>query len=84
MVKILGVTNKSLLVPLKLCCGFIPLRLVNVARFAGTDPEDALNEATRKFIERFARVEDAARSEGKSVDSMTLEELDALWENVKK
>lgn len=64
--------------------GDLLFSVVNVARFAGTDPEDALNEATRKFIERFARVEDAARSEGKSVDSMTLEELDALWENVKK
>ena len=64
--------------------GDLLFSVVNVARFAGTDPEDALNKATRKFIERFARVEDTARSEGKSVDSMTLEELDALWENVKK
>ena len=63
--------------------GDLLFSVVNVARFAGADPEDALNAATRKFIERFSRVEDAASGMGKRMDSMSLDELDALWENVK-
>lgn len=63
--------------------GDLLFSVVNVARFAGADPEDALNAATRKFIERFSRVEEAASRMGKRMDSMSLDELDALWENVK-
>ncbi len=63
--------------------GDLLFSVVNVARFAGTDPEDALNAATGKFTERFARVEEAARREGRDMKDMSLEELDALWEIVK-
>lgn len=63
--------------------GDLLFSVVNVARFAGTDPEDALNRATRKFVERFSKVEDAARNAGKTMDSMSLADLDALWEKVK-
>lgn len=63
--------------------GDLLFSVVNAARFAGTDPEDALNGATRKFTERFAEVEAAAIEEGRDMKDMSLDELDALWENVK-
>ena len=45
-VNTLGVTNTSELVPLKFCCGFIPLRCVNVARFS----IDAFRRNDLRFI----------------------------------
>lgn len=52
---------------------------VNVARFADTDPEGALNATTEKFIRRFSYVERAAAAQGKSMEDMTLREMDDLW-----
>ena len=57
---------------------------VNVARFAGVDPEVALSKACDKFIARFARVEQAARDAGRPMEDMSLTELDTLWEQAKK
>ena len=57
---------------------------VNVSRFLKTDPEDALNAATDKFIGRFAKVEELAAAQGRSMEGMTLEELDKLWEQAKQ
>ena len=56
---------------------------VNVARFLKADPEDALNRATDKFIHRFQKVEEFAAAQGRSMEGMTLEELDKLWEQAK-
>lgn len=57
---------------------------VNVSRFLKVDPEDALNGATDKFIGRFRKVEAQASAQGRSMEGMTLEELDKLWESAKK
>lgn len=57
---------------------------VNVARFVKADPEDALSAACDKFARRFRGVEDAARSQGRALEDMTLEEMDALWDGVKR
>ena len=57
---------------------------VNVARFVQADPEETLNRATDKFIARFHRVEEQAAREGRSLEGMTLEELDQLWETAKR
>ena len=54
---------------------------VNVARFAKVDPEEALVNATRKFIRRFAKMEQMA---GDSLSGMTLEEMDKLWDAAKQ
>ena len=56
---------------------------VNVARFVHTDPEQAIQNATDKFMRRFARVEQAAKAAGKSLSDMNLAEMDALWDEVK-
>ena len=50
---------------------------VNVSRFVKVDTEEALTRATDKFIDRFRRVEAQAEAEGRSMEEMSLAELDA-------
>lgn len=57
---------------------------VNVARFAKVEPEEALERACDKFIRRFARVEQGAHAAGKTLEDMTLAEMDALWDAAKE
>jgi tetrapyrrole methylase family protein/MazG family protein len=56
---------------------------VNVTRFLGIDPEEALNLTSERFIRRFSDVEDQARLSGRSLRDMTLDEMDELWEIAK-
>lgn len=63
--------------------GDLLFSIVNVSRFLKTDPEEALNAATEKFISRFAKVEEMALAQGKDMAQMPLEELDKLWERAK-
>ncbi len=55
---------------------------VNVSRFLKVDCEDALNQATDKFIGRFRKVEEQAGE--RPMTEMTLAELDQLWERAKE
>lgn len=57
---------------------------VNYARHLKVQPEMALNGTTEKFIRRFARVEEMARIHGQDLASMSLLEMDLLWEKVKE
>lgn len=63
--------------------GDVIFSAVNVARFIGADAESALNEATNKFIDRFEKVEQLALSRKIDMQSSSIEELDALWKEVK-
>ena len=63
--------------------GDLLFSVVNVARFAGIDPEEALNSATDKFICRFGMLESRADTEGRRLEEMTLPEMDALWNEIK-
>ncbi len=58
--------------------------LVNVSRFVGVNPEDALRKTISKFISRFRYIEMKAADAGKRLSDMTLEEMDALWDEAKK
>ena len=64
--------------------GDVLFAAVNVSRFLGADPEQALGAATEKFIARFARVEALAAQQGKDMAQMSLSELDKLWETAKR
>jgi tetrapyrrole methylase family protein/MazG family protein len=64
--------------------GDILFALVNLGRFLKINPEEALRGATNRFIERFQYIEDTARQRGKTLDQMTLAEMDALWEAAKQ
>jgi tetrapyrrole methylase family protein/MazG family protein len=57
--------------------------LVNLARWKKIDAESALRETNLKFKRRFAFVEQGAKGQGRSLSDMTLEEMDALWEQAK-
>lgn len=57
---------------------------VNVARFLGVDSENAVNGAIDKFIRRFSLMEKSATDEGLKLSEMSLEDMDRLWEKVKK
>jgi uncharacterized protein YabN with tetrapyrrole methylase and pyrophosphatase domain len=56
---------------------------VNLARFINVDAESALRAATTKFSKRFRAVESRVKAAGKEMKALTLEELDAIWDEVK-
>ena len=58
--------------------------LINFARFLQLDAEHALERTNKKFIDRFTKMEAAALSKGKALQDMTLEEMDAIWNLIKK
>ncbi|MCF6214660.1 MAG: nucleoside triphosphate pyrophosphohydrolase [Emcibacter sp.] len=55
----------------------------NLARHMNIDPESALRSANYKFERRFKQVEQRAEKQNKALESMTLEEMDQLWNDVK-
>ena len=58
--------------------------LVNISRFVGVNPEDALRKTISKFISRFRYIEMAAADQGRTLSDMTLAEMDSLWDEAKK
>lgn len=63
--------------------GDVLFSLVNYARFVGINPDDALERTNKKFIKRFQYLEEASRAEGKTLQEMSLEEMDVYWERAK-
>jgi ATP diphosphatase len=58
--------------------------LVNLARKLNIDPEQALAGTNRKFIERFEYIEDAAKSQNQSLKDISLEQMEAWWQDAKR
>ena len=56
---------------------------VNLARWLKIEPESALRVANQRFRQRFAYIEAAAKSQGKSVSDLSLDEMEALWQAAK-
>jgi tetrapyrrole methylase family protein/MazG family protein len=63
--------------------GDLLLTVTSLARKAGVDSEQALYNATNKFIDRFEKVEKTVNAQGKNVEEMTMEELDGVWDIIK-
>ena len=63
--------------------GDLLFAIVNVIRWYKVDAESALRQTNLKFRNRFAFIEENARRNGKDVQAMTLDEMDALWEEAK-
>lgn len=57
--------------------------VANLARHLRVDPEAALRGACAKFERRFAAVEDCLRERGRTPAESTLEEMDAIWDEVR-
>ena len=64
--------------------GDLLFSLVNYARFLQIDAENALERTNKKFISRFTRMEQEATRDGKSLADMSLAEMDAIWNSIKK
>jgi len=64
--------------------GDIFFMLVNVSRFMGINPEDALRKTIAKFISRVHYIEMKAADQRRKLSDMTLKEMDTLWEEAKE
>jgi MazG family protein len=64
--------------------GDLIFSLINYARFLQVDAENALEVTNKKFIHRFTQMEQTALREGKNLNTMNLEEMDAIWNSIKR
>ena len=64
--------------------GDLVFSLINYARFLRVDAENALERTNKKFIHRFTSMEKIALESGKPLNEMTLQEMDAIWNQIKK
>ncbi|TCJ19554.1 nucleoside triphosphate pyrophosphohydrolase [Flaviaesturariibacter flavus] len=64
--------------------GDLLFSLVNFARFLNVDAENALAVTNNKFTSRFTQMEERAARKGRSLNDMTLAEMDALWNEIKQ
>jgi len=64
--------------------GDVFFSLINFARFLQLDAENALERTNKKFIDRFTKMENEALNTGKPLQDMTLEEMDGIWNKIKK
>ena len=58
--------------------------LANLARLLRENPEETLQQSNEKFLTRFRLLEERARAGGKGLEDLEAEELDRLWEEIKK
>lgn len=63
--------------------GDVLFSLANYARFLQIDAEGALEKTNKKFIKRFQEMESIALASGKQLSAMSLDEMDAIWNQVK-
>jgi len=64
--------------------GDLVFSLVNFARFLNIDVENALEITNKKFIKRFSQMEEKAMASGKNLDEMSLQEMDSIWNQIKR
>ena len=64
--------------------GDLLFAVANLARFVSVCPEDALRKTIEKFRRRFQYIESELPKRGKKLGEASLEEMDALWEEVKR
>lgn len=63
--------------------GDVLFSMINYARFLGINPENALERTNKKFTNRFQYLETEAAKQGKSLQEMSLEEMDVYWNAAK-
>ena len=63
--------------------GDLLFTIANIARKLEVNAEEALQSSNRKFTRRFASIERSARDSGRNLDQLTLEQMDALWDQAK-
>ncbi|MEG2571104.1 MAG: nucleoside triphosphate pyrophosphohydrolase [Clostridia bacterium] len=63
--------------------GDVIFAAVNIARFLGVNPEQATSSASDKFLARFELMEKMSHENGVKLNSLTLDEMDKLWDAAK-
>ena len=64
--------------------GDVIFAVVNLARFLDISAENSLRKTNKKFINRFKKVEERIKEQGKEIDDATLEEMDSIWNEAKR
>ena len=64
--------------------GDVMFSLINAARLYKINPDNALERTNQKFIRRFNYLEDHTIKEGKNLKDISLDEMDAIWNEAKK
>ena len=64
--------------------GDVMFSLINAARLYKINPDNALEHTNQKFIRRFNYVEAKAKEKGQDLKDLTLEQMDAWWNEAKK
>lgn len=64
--------------------GDVLFSLLNYSRFINIDADIALEKVNKKFIARFKKMEDIANEQGKHLSDMSLNEMDKIWNEIKK
>jgi len=63
--------------------GDLLFTIANIARKLDVNAEEALQSTNRKFQRRFTSMESQVHGEGRNLDELTLEQMDALWDDAK-
>ena len=63
--------------------GDVIFSIINAARLYGIHPENALELTNRKFISRFNHMESAIKSNDKTFEDLSLDEMERLWQEAK-
>jgi uncharacterized protein YabN with tetrapyrrole methylase and pyrophosphatase domain len=64
--------------------GDLLFSLVNLSRHLGIDSETALRRAVGRFRHRFSYMEAACRQRGQRLEQLSLDEMEALWQEAKQ
>lgn len=64
--------------------GDVLFSLLNYSRFINIDADIALEKVNKKFIARFKKMEEVASEQGKHLADMSLQEMDKIWNEIKK
>ncbi len=64
--------------------GDVLFAVVNLARYLDIPAEDALRKTNQKFTSRFSKVEEGIKAQGKELEDVSIEEMDAIWEMAKE
>jgi tetrapyrrole methylase family protein/MazG family protein len=64
--------------------GDLLFAVVNLARHYGIDAESALRETSTRFRKRFAYIEQSARIQRKTINDLSLDEMENYWQEAKK